>query len=140
MKRVLRTYFLFLAAALTSACSRTVEPDSLFIADEGIQLKVNGQVIRSYDPLTDQLGYDDASREFTLSDDAMKSYFVVTCSRVPSSVGQKLDATISYSYTYSDEVKSIKGSFEVAKKDGDTYWLWCGEKKNRTGVTVRILR
>ena len=129
---------MLIAALVIPSCTRTIEPDSTFVAGSGIQLKVAGQVIHTYDPLTWQLGYNPTTREFRASDDAMKNYFFVTCSAVPSSKGQKLDATVTWSSGSSTQ--SIKGKFEVAKAEGDTYWLWCGEKKTQTGVTVRVLR
>ena len=136
MKRLL---FVLLAAAVTvPSCTRTLEPDSSFVAGSGIQLKVAGQVIHTYDPLTWQLGYNASDKEFRASDDAMKDYFFVTCSAFPSSKGQKLDATVTWSTGSSTQ--SVKGKFEVAKVEGDTYWLWCGDKKTQTGVTVRVLR
>lgn len=124
--------------AISSSCVRTAEPDSTFVATEGLQLKVDGQVVLTYDPLTWQLGYNATEIEFRASDDSMKEYFFVTCSKLPSSLGQKLDATVTWSS--GGAAKSLKGRFEVAKVEGDIYWLWCGEKKIRTGVTVRILR
>ena len=136
MKRI--SCILFAVAMICSSCNRTLEPDSTFVAGSGIQLKVAGQVIHTYDPLTWQLGYNPTAREFRASDDAMKEYFFVTCSAVPSSKGQKLDATVTWSSGSSTQ--SLKGRFEVAKVEGDTYWLWCGDKKTQTGVTVRVLR
>lgn len=134
-----RTFsILLVAATMCISCNRTLEPDSTFVAGSGIQLKVAGQVIHTYDPLTWQLGYNPTAREFRAGDDAMKNYFFVTCSAVPSSKGQKLDATVTWSSGSSTQ--SVKGRFEVAKVEGDTYWLWCGDKKTQTGVTVRVLR
>jgi hypothetical protein len=121
-----------------SSCDRTLEPDSSFVAGSGIQLKVGGSLVYTYDPLTWQLGYNPTNREFRASDDAMKNYFFVVCSSVPSTVGQKLEATVTWSSGSSTQ--SVKGKFEVAKIEGDTYWLWCGDKKTPTGVTVVVLR
>ena len=120
-----------------SSCDRTLEPDSSFVAGSGIQLKVGGSLVYNYDPLTWQLGYNPTTREFRASDDATKNYFVV-CSSIPSTVGQKLEATVTWSSGSSTQ--SVKGKFEVAKIEGDTYWLWCGDKKTPTGVTVVVLR
>ena len=134
-----RTFsILLVAATMCISCNRTLEPDSTFVAGSGLQLMVAGQVIHTYDPLTWQLGYNPTAREFRAGDDAMKNYFFVTCSAVPSSKGQKLDATVTWSSGSSTQ--SVKGRFEVAKVEGDTYWLWCGDKKTQTGVTVRVLR
>ncbi len=139
MKRLSVNIFLAIAfLSATCACSGTLEPDSTFVAGSGIQLKVNGGVVYDYNPLTWQLGYNPSSREFRASDDAMKNWFFVTCSAVPSSVGQKLEATVTWSA--GSATQTVRGKFEVAKVQGDTYWLWCGEKKTQTGVTVRVLK
>ena len=95
-------------------------------------------MIYTYDPLTWQLGYNPTTREFRASDDAMKNWFFVTCSAVPSSVGQKLEATVTWSS--GSGTQSLKGKFEVAKAERDIYWLWCGDKKTQAGVTVCVLR
>lgn len=138
MKAFLSIFPALAAAILLSSCNRTLEPDSVFIGGSDIELTVAGNVIHKYDPLTWQLGYNPTTREFRACDDAMKSYFFVTCSAVPSSTGQKLEATVTW--TTGGSVQSSKGRFEVVKVQGDTYWLWNGDKKSRTGVTVRILR
>lgn len=128
---------LFLAF-LFSSCDRTLEPDSSFIGSSDIELSIGGSVVYKYDPASWQLGYNASKKEFRVFDDSMKKYYTVTCSTLPSSTGQKLEATITWSSGSSTQ--TTKGKFEVAKTQGDTYWLWCGDKKTRTGVTVRILR
>ncbi|MBR5174439.1 MAG: hypothetical protein IKW89_00745 [Bacteroidales bacterium] len=131
------TAILFLAV-MFSSCDRTLEPDSSFIGGSNIELSVGGSVVYKYDPASWQLGYNSSKKEFRVFDDSMKNYYTVTCSSLPSSTGQKLEATVTWSSGSS--IQTMKGKFEVAKVQGDTYWLWCGDKKTRTGVTVRILR
>ena len=139
MKRIASLTAILMAMVLfIASCSRTLEPDSTFISGSDIQLKVSGRVIYTYDPLTWQLGYNPTNSEFRASDDAMKNWFFVTCSAVPSSVGQKMDATVTWSS--GSATNSVKGKFEVVKAERDTYWLWCGDKKIQTGVTICILR
>ena len=128
---------LFLAF-LFSSCDRTLEPDSSFIGSSDIELTIGGSVVYKYDPASWQLGYNASKKEFRVFDDSMKRYYTVTCSTLPSSTGQKLEATITWSSGSSTQ--SMKGKFEVSKVEGDTYWLWCGDKKSPIGVTVRILR
>ena len=131
--------FLILALSLTLAsCNRALEPDSEFIGSQQIELTVLGNVIHRYDPLTWQLGYNQSAREFRVFDDQMRNSYSVVCSAIPSSTGQKFEATVSWSSGSSTQ--SVKGKFEVVKVQGDTFWLWCGDKKTRTGVTVRILK
>ena len=139
MKKLIPRLLLLLLIVLSlSSCDRTLEPDSSFIGSSDIELTIAGSVIYKYDPVSWQLGYNPTTREFRASDDGMKNYFFTTCSAVPSSAGQKLDATIIWSSGSSTQ--TVKGRFEVAKAQGDTYWLWCGDKKTRAGVTVRVLR
>lgn len=138
MRTWLRIFLIIASVLCLMSCNRGLEPDSSFIAGSQVQLKVAGSVIHTYDPLTWQLGYNPTTREFRVCDDAMRNYYYVTCSAVPSSKGQKLEATITWSSGSSTQ--SMKGKFEVSKVEGDTYWLWCGDKKSPIGVTVRILR
>lgn len=139
MRKALPIIFLtILALFLMTSCDRTLEPDSTFVGSSDIELTVGGSVIYKYDPATWQLGYNPTKKEFRVFDDSMKKYYTVTCSAIPSSTGQKLEATVTWSSGTSTQ--SAKGKFEVAKAQGDTFWLWCGDKKTRTGVTVRVLR
>ncbi len=127
-----------LAMVLATSCNRILEPDSTFVGSSNIELTVAGNVIHKYDPASWQLGYNPSRKEFRVFDDPMKNYYTVTCSAIPSSTGQKLEATVTWSSGSSTQ--STKGKFEVAKAQGDTYWLWCGDKKSPVGVTVRILK
>lgn len=127
---------LALVFALAS-CDRSVEPDETFLAGSDIGLKVNGQEIHTYDPLTWQLSYNSTLNEFRAFDDPMKNWYMVKCDKVPSAVGDKITATITWST--SDQPASLSGTMKVVKAEGDTYWLWRGDKKSQTGVTIRIL-
>ena len=137
MKRIAILSAILSAAILMAACDRSVEPDEAFLAGQDIQLKVNGQVIYTYDPLTWQLSYNSTLKEFRAFDDPMKNWYMVKCDKVPSAVGDKITATITWST--SGQPSTLTGSMKVVKAEGDTYWLWRGDKKSQTGVTIRIL-
>ncbi|MGI5846938.1 MAG: hypothetical protein ACOX5T_02775 [Candidatus Cryptobacteroides sp.] len=136
--RLTRIVPVLLAGLVLGSCNRTLDPDEYFIASSDMLLKVRSDVVIHYDPLTWQLGYNAADKEFRVHDDAMKQYYFVTCSSLPSSVGQKLNATVTW--TQAGEVKSENGTFEVVRAENDRYWLWCGHKKRQIGVAVRLLR
>ena len=125
-------------AASVASCNKWAEADSTFVDSSGYELRVAQRVVLSCDPLTWQFGYSPDTKEFRVSDDQMKTYWLARCSAIPQTKGQKLNATVSY--TSGGEVKSIKGKFEVAKIEGDKVWLWCGEKNNHIGVSVRLIR
>ncbi len=137
MKRIAILSAILSAAILMAACDRSVEPDEAFLAGQDIQLKVNGQVIYTYDPLTWQLSYNAGLKEFRAFDDPVKNWYMVKCDKVPSAVGDKITATITWST--SGQPASLSGTMKVVKAEGDTYWLWRGDKKSQTGVTIRIL-
>lgn len=137
MKRIAILSAILSAAILMAACDRSVEPDEAFLAGQDIQLKVNGQVIYTYDPLTWQLSYNAGLKEFRAFDDPVKNWYMVKCDKVPSAVGDKITATITWST--SGQPSTLTGTMKVVKAEGDTYWLWRGDKKSQTGVTIRIL-
>jgi hypothetical protein len=138
MKRIAILSAILSAAILMAACDRSVEPDEAFLAGQDIQLKVNGQVIYTYDPLTWQLSYNAGLKEFRAFDDPVKNWFSVVFDNVPAAVGDKVTATISWGSA--GEPTSLRNTLKVVKSEGDTFWLWRGDKKSQTGVTVCILR
>ena len=138
MKRIYLILAVLTTVLVSAGCNRTLDPDSTFVGGSDIQLKVSGKTIYTYNPLTWQLGYNPTTREFRAMDDNGNNYFYVTCSTIPSSLGQKLEATVTWSS--GSATQSVKGKFEVAKVEGDKYWLWNGNKKTQTGVTVCVLR
>ena len=137
-KAVLTIIRVILIIAVMTSCDRSLEPDSSFVGSSEIELTVGGNVVHKYDPDSWQLGYNSSKKEFRVFDDSMRNYYIVNCSALPSSAGQKLEATVTWSSGSSTQ--TTKGKFEVAKANGDTFWLWCGDKKNPTGVTVVLLR
>ena len=138
MKRIAILSAILSAAILMAACDRSVEPDEAFLAGQDIQLKVNGQVIYTYDPLTWQLSYNAGLKEFRAFDDPVKNWFSVVFDNVPAAVGDNVTATISWGSA--GEPTSLRNTLKVVKAEGDTFWLWSGDKKSQTGVTVCILR
>lgn len=124
-------------AAALSSCHKTLEPDSEFIDSNAVQLSFKGKQVMTYSPATCQLGFMLSRREFRMFDDQMKNWCTVVCSEMPSEVGQKLDATVTWSTSGSEGSEKVK--VEVVKVSGKDYWLWCGNKNKRLAVTVRRL-
>lgn len=120
------------------ACNKTLEPDDTFIASADIQLIVRGQIVLTYDALNFQLGCNAGKREFRVMDDPSKNYYLVTCSTLPNAVGQELDATVTW--MQGGELQFESGTFKVVKRDRETFWLWCGQKKRQIGVAICLLR
>lgn len=138
MKKLTGIFLCATCALSLASCNKWEEADPVFIASSGYELRIGQRVVLSCDPLTWQFGFSPDTKECRVSDDQMKTYWLARCSEVPQSKGQKVNATITY--TAGGEVKTAKGKFEVAKVEGEKVWLWCGEKNNLIGVTVRIIR
>ena len=138
MRKLILTLFCAAGALALSSCHKWAEPDSTFVAGSGYEFRIGQRVVLSCNPVTWQFGYSPDTKECRVSDDQMKEYCLVKCSEEPRTKGQKLNAVITY--TSGGEVKGIKGKFEVAKIEGEKVWLWCGEKNNHIGVTVRVIR
>ena len=107
-----------------------------FCENEGVRLLVGGSIAFSYEPNTCQLAFSRDRREFRAFTDSMSDFFVATFSRVPSELGQRLTASLTW--TTEREVLTRKNlTLEVVRLEGDMVWLW--SDAGRIGLTVRIL-
>ena len=107
-----------------------------FCENEGVRLLVGGSIAFSYEPNTCQLAFSRDLREFRAFTDSMSDFFVATFSRVPSELGQRLTASLTW--TTEREVLTRKNlTLEVVRLEGDMVWLW--SDAGRIGLTVRIL-
>ena len=138
MKRISVVFTILSVILLMASCDRTVNPDEAFLTGSDIQLKVNGEVIYTYDPLTWQLSYNAGRKEFRAFDDPVKNWFSVVMDNVPAAMGDKVTATISWGST--GQPTTLRSTLKVVKMEGDKFWLWRGDKKGQTGVTICILR
>ena len=138
MTRLLTKIAVAAAAMLAMlSCTHEISPDSSFVASSDVQLVIKGKTICTYDPATWQLGFKKSDMEFRMFDDAMKNICTVTCSELPKTEGQKIEATVTWNTVSEDG--SAKGKFEVVKVNGKECWLWCSSKSKQIAVTVRYL-
>lgn len=139
-----RTIILAIAAACTlSGCKNSGFSENAFLTqttsggDNDIALMEKGTRILTYDPATWQLGYNDAKKEFRVSDDNMNYYYIVRCNTMPSEEGQTIDATLEWT-TYNDNMsKSL--TFKVSKIDSDGK-IWLYSAKGQIGVVVKEVK
>ena len=126
---------LILSLLLSAGCDGDRQC-SVFCERDEIRLQVGGSVVFAYDPKTCQLAFSRDRLEFRASTDAMSDFFVVELSEVPTQLGQRLTADLTW--TTEREVLTRKNlTLEVARLEGDEFWLW--STSGRIGVTVRIL-
>ena len=131
-----RPYILLLLSALLLAgCAGNRMRDAFEDGDE-LRLMVGGQVVFTYEPNTCQLAFSRAQKEFRAHTDNMSDFFVVELSEVPTQLGQRLTANLTWTTDW--EVLTRKNlTLEVVRLEGDEFWLW--STAGRIGVTVRIL-
>ena len=118
---------------LSSCTGGKADPD--FIATSDCNLRVKGEVVFKYDPLTCQTAFNRRNCEFRVHTDNMSDFFIVRLSEMPSSENQILDGTAQW--TTGDDLHNKKTSFSVLKMDGDRIWLWSAESS--IAVVVQIL-
>ncbi|MCQ2135243.1 MAG: hypothetical protein MJY88_09775 [Bacteroidales bacterium] len=132
----MKRYIIVIIAALSLACScDKVKVDQDFLDSENLCLVEAGRKIHTYDPLTWQVAFNKDKKEFRVFSDTMSDYYVLTCSEVPTAVGQEIHANLKWSE--SSIVNRTGLTFRVEKISGDKIWLWC--RKSRIEVSVMAL-
>ena len=132
-----RKLFILTALACMLGCAPEHEPDAAFLEQDCLALEVEGNRRVLYQPETWQLGFSRENRQFRVHNDTMSEYYVITCSRMPESIGQKILCSIKYA-SYKIAVYKNNLEFEVKKiNDEGVVWLW--NSKKRIGLTVKIL-
>ncbi|MBQ7195367.1 MAG: hypothetical protein IJS07_07010 [Bacteroidales bacterium] len=136
MKRIV---LLLALVALCVSCEHHRGFESSLLKSETECLRVSGTDIFVYDPLTCQLGYNAALREYRVGTDTMSDYFSVRLSENPREEGQLIDKC-QLEWTTPDDMRTMKNlTFEVKKLDEQgRVWLWC--KSSKVFVLVRGLQ
>ena len=136
MRHALNIFLCVAAALLLSGCGSRHGWDKDFTDNDVISLTVNKVKAFQYDPVTCQLGYNDARKEFRVSTDNMSDYFVVTLSKIPG--GKDDQVTGSVTWTGDDYNHTLNNlSFEVAKMESGKIWLW--NQANKLAVIIPVL-
>ena len=120
---------------LSSCTGGKADPD--FIATSDCNLRVKGEVVFKYDPLTCQTAFNRRNCEFRVHTDNMSDYYCVTLNLVPTAEGQKAKGDITWT-SRSDVVTRRDLTFHVKKADRyGRLWLWC--RKEQIGLVIHVL-
>ena len=132
----LKNIFLLLLVLSAAGCNRYDVDEILLIRDD-ISLTWKGVEQFSYNPSDCQIGFNASKNEFRAQTDNLSSWFVITCSSMPVSVDEEIEADIRW--TGATDTRSMKGlEFKVKKISEDgMIWLWC--KSAKIGVTIKKL-
>ncbi len=128
---------LLISAAAFISC----DPTDIFETDfrdkeDEISLTISRKRIFSYNAPDCQISYNNAKKQFRVSDDNMGNFFVLTCSHIPEKEGDTVTATLQY--TTDNNIRTESHSFKVSKTTPDgKIWLWSQKKK--IGAVVQLL-
>lgn len=136
MKRIL---LILVAALLLGACHHSKEMDPSFITGDGIYLQSGGKTVLQYDPLTWQLGYSAARREFRAFSDDQSAYYILTCKSLPTKVGEAVTADLEWA-TARGSVRKESGLSLTVKQFGDDGRIWLWNSKKGLGIVVQVLQ
>ena len=134
----MRKYLYIIALVLLcSGCKKKVEMDLEMYNSNQISLMVKGRKVFTFDEGTCQLGYNRTLKQFRAGNDDMTSFFVLTCTDLPRTQGQEIQANLQW--TSGSSVKTSNGlTFKVEKyEDTGLVWLW--NSADKTGAVVKIL-
>lgn len=119
---------------LSSCTGAKVDPE--FVATSDCNLRVKGEVMFKYDPLTCQTAFNRERCEFRVHTDNMSDYYSVRLNLVPTAEGQKAKGDITWT-SRSDVVTRKDLAFQVKKVDrSGRFWLW--NRKEQIGVVIHI--
>ena len=115
-------------------CSCTHWNRQEFSADGTIKLEVGGKAIFTYDALSCQMSYNSTTGTFRAMTDNASDYFTVAFRSIPSSVGERITADLSWT-TANDIIERKDVALEVLRLEGDKVWL-----RNQSGQIALVVR
>lgn len=127
---------LLFSASVSCERNHEPEPDPEFIGADKASLVIDGTMVHCYKLNESQLAFSRDARQFRMCDDNMSEYFVVTCSAIPTQVGQEVDCVIKWT---SDKGVSEKMVTLKAKQLSDDGYIWLWNGKKRVGACVKVL-
>ena len=132
MKKLLMLILVFAAVS----CNR-FDVDEILLLRNDVSLTWKGEEQFVYDPTSCQMGFNASRKEFRVQTDNLSSWFVISCSDMPSSEGDEIEADISWTGTTDTRsMKALKFKVEKVSSDG-MIWMWCRSAK--IGVTFMKL-
>lgn len=130
------TIFAALLGCLILSSCEGGKADPEFVNTTDCNLRVKGQVVFKYDPLTCQTAFNRRKCEFRVHTDNMSDYYCVNLNLVPTAEGQKAKGSITWT-NRSDVVTRSDLTFHVKKADrSGRFWLW--NRKEQIGVVIHI--
>ena len=135
MKRII--YIGIAAASIMLSSCLGPQPEEILLPLTDISLTVKGNVLITFTPETDQIGYNNGRNEFRMTDDKIANWVILQCSATPTTEGQELSGNLEYT-TQEDVIKLNNLKFKVEKTSPEgLVWLWNKDKK--IGLVIKVL-
>lgn len=135
MKRII--YIGIAGAAIMLSSCLGPQPEEILLPLTDIALTVKGDIQASFNPVTDQIGYNSERNEFRMTDDKIANWVILQCSATPTTEGQELTANLEYT-TQNDVIKLNSLTFTVEKTSPEgLVWLWNKEKS--IGIVIKLI-
>lgn len=133
-----RNIILIISVLLAAvSCTTTQELNEELLQRSEISMTWKSEVQLSYNPLTYQLGHNEARNEYRVYDDLLGNWLVVKCSAKPSYEGQTLTADVTW--TTSNNIKRGNDlEFTVQKMD-DSGMIWMWNNSSKIGLVIKNL-
>jgi len=137
MKRHLLFFAVILGLSVLCSCSKEYDPAPEFISGDTICLRVDGNVIHTYNSNSWQAAYRTGSNQYRIFSDDNKDYYKVICSQKPEREGQEITASITWKAGTSTAVqKKDNVKFRVQRINATTGALWLWSSKSNIGVAI----
>lgn len=135
MKRI--TYIGIAATAIMLSSCLGPQPEEILLPLTDISLTIKGNMQATFNPETDQIGYNSSRNEFRMTDDKIANWVILQCSATPTTEGQELRGNLEYT-TQDDVIKLSDLKFTVEKTSPEgLVWLWNKDKK--IGIVIKVL-
>ncbi len=141
MKRITSMAAIALTALVTLSCEGSGFNEADFVTTiTDVCLMVDGKTVMEYDNSIHQLAWSERDLQFRMMDDSVNNYFVVNLSKVPSEMGEQIQAEVLY--TTNNSVRTVSGTFNASKisstSSSTTIWLW--NESADVAAVIQILR
>ena len=112
---------------LLQGCNPRQDMEAM-LSDGTVRLSVKGSEKMVYNPLTCQMAFNRQKCTFRVLTDSMSDYFSLSLDALPTTQGEEVCGSISW--TEQDRVESKNEvALSVVKLQGDKVWLWDDDQR-----------
>lgn len=133
-----RALIAIISALALAGCSLLFPSNEDLLLSEDISLTWKGEVQIKYNAADCQIAYSEKTNKYRVYNDRLSYWFVAKFSDRPTSVGQEVSATVSWTGDKS-EMMFEDIIFKVEKTD-DSGLIWLWNESNSIGVIIKDIR